>query len=87
MWNSFDYAGFAKLYARSLIMHKIMCAHNRIIPHLQMYGWYLHELQVFLCSGKLAIFILFLVIVYACWSLQRQMSWQQVHIMSGQLKT
>jgi len=31
MRSSLDYAGFAQLCARSLIMHKIMRAHNRII--------------------------------------------------------
>jgi len=32
MRSSLDYAGFAQLCGRSLIMCKIMCAHNRIIP-------------------------------------------------------
>jgi len=32
MRNSLDYAGFAQLCGRSLIMRKIMRARNRIIP-------------------------------------------------------
>jgi len=32
MRSSLDYAGFAQLCGRSLIMRKIMRAHNRIIP-------------------------------------------------------
>jgi len=32
MRSSLDYAGFAQLCGRSLIMHKIMHVHNRIIP-------------------------------------------------------
>jgi len=32
MRSSLDYVGFAQLCGRSLIMHKIMHVHNRIIP-------------------------------------------------------
>jgi len=32
MRSPLDYAGFAQLCGRSLIMRKIMRAHNRIIP-------------------------------------------------------
>jgi len=45
MRSSLDYAGFAQLCGRSLIMCKIMRAHNRIIPRslqyyiIVCYGW------------------------------------------------